>query len=45
MLWVNAVAFDPSGRLAVAGWYSETDFDGGHHVPLGPTDAFYLQFE
>jgi hypothetical protein len=44
-LTIHSAAFDPSGRLAIVGSYEETDFLGGHHVPLGPSDAFYLQFE
>jgi hypothetical protein len=44
-LVIYSLAFDPSGRLAVAGQYRETDFLGRHHVPNGFSDAFYLQFE
>jgi hypothetical protein len=41
----RVIAFDPSGRLAVGGSFSETEFGGQRVVPNGPEDAFYLQFE
>jgi hypothetical protein len=41
----TSAAFDPAGRLAVAGQHWETDFLGVHYAPTGNTDAFYLQFE
>jgi hypothetical protein len=44
-LFPESIAFDPPGRLAVAGYHHETDFRGQHVVPNGPSDAFYLQFE
>jgi hypothetical protein len=41
----GALAFDPSGRLWVAGSFREMDFGGQHLVPQGPNDAFLLQLE
>jgi hypothetical protein len=44
-LLVTSAAFDPQGRLTLAGVVGETDFLGGHYVPRGPSDAFVMQFQ